>query len=354
MRHKKFTYLATASLMFFVALNFAIWKLVTEDMLTGRVGDLSRLGYISGIGVLKDTVVDLERRHIEGADFRGGAIDMLVIGDSFSNGGSGGKNPFYQDYIATINGYTVVNIQPYAEYTPLTTIHILLNSGWLDKHRPRAVLVESVERYSVINLAGVVGVNRTDYIGNVERFYAGAEYTGKFKPGELTFINTGNMKFLANSLLYLFSDHAFFSPVYKRKLTAPLFSTGGGKELLFFHEDIDSIPMARSDYIARMNYNLNTLAMALGTRGIALVFMPAVDKYDLYSDYIVGNPYPKNPFFDLLRLMEKRYLFIDTKAILTEELKRGEKDIFAPDDTHWSSKASKKIFETVRFTDIFN
>lgn len=354
MRHKNFAYIVAAALLIFTAFNFAVWKLATEDLLTGRVGDLSRLGYISDMAVPKDTVVDLERRHIEGADFRGGPVDMVVVGDSFSNGGSGGRNPFYQDYIATINDYTVLNLQPYRNFTPLTTVHILLNSGWLDKYRPRAVLVEAVERYSVINLGGVVGVNRTDYLGNVERFYAGAGYTGKFKPGDLFFINTGNLKYILYRFLYLFSDHAFFSPVYERGLTEPLFSTGVGKRLLFYHEDLDSMRVAKEEYVRRMNYNLNTLASALSTRGIALVFLPAVDKYDLYGDYIDGNPYPKNPFFDLLRPLDKNYIFIDTKEILSGELKRGVKDVYAPDDTHWSWKAPERIFDTVRFRDILN
>jgi hypothetical protein len=77
--------------------------------------------------------------------------------------------------------------------------------------------------------------------------------------------------------------------------------------------------------------------------------MPVVDKYDLYSDDIVRNPYPKNPFFDELRKLPKRYTLIDTKAILEPMVKAGVKDVFYPDDSHWTCKASKKVFETVRF-----
>jgi hypothetical protein len=50
-----------------------------------------------------------------------------------------------------------------------------------------------------------------------------------------------------------------------------------------------------------------------------------------------------------MRKLPKRYRYIDTKAILLPELERGEKDIYFMDDSHWSPKAAKKIFETERF-----
>lgn len=77
--------------------------------------------------------------------------------------------------------------------------------------------------------------------------------------------------------------------------------------------------------------------------------MPCVDKYNLYSNYIINNPYPRSIFFEELRKLPKRYHLIDTKAILTEEVRKGEKDVFYADDTHWSWKASKKVFETIKF-----
>jgi hypothetical protein len=73
--------------------------------------------------------------------------------------------------------------------------------------------------------------------------------------------------------------------------------------------------------------------------------MPAVNKYDLYSDYISDNRQPNDPFFGTIRPLEKNYLFVDTKDILEKELIKGELDIFYSDDTHWSFKASKAIVQ---------
>jgi hypothetical protein len=77
--------------------------------------------------------------------------------------------------------------------------------------------------------------------------------------------------------------------------------------------------------------------------------MPIVDKYNLYSDYIVGNSYPRSVFFEKLRKQSRRYELIDTKAILEPDVRAGERDIYYSDDTHWGWKASDSIFRTVRF-----
>ena len=69
--------------------------------------------------------------------------------------------------------------------------------------------------------------------------------------------------------------------------------------------------------------------------------MPCVDKYNLYSDYVVNNPYPRSIFFEKLRMLPKKYFFIDTKAILAAKLCKGEKDVFYADETHWVGRLLK-------------
>jgi hypothetical protein len=51
----------------------------------------------------------------------------------------------------------------------------------------------------------------------------------------------------------------------------------------------------------------------------------------------------------VLRPLPRRYTLIDTKAILAEELRKGVKDVYYADDTHWSWKASEAIFKVVTF-----
>ena len=82
--------------------------------------------------------------------------------------------------------------------------------------------------------------------------------------------------------------------------------------------------------------------------------MPAVDKYNLYSPYITSNNYAKSMFFEYLDTLPKDYIFINSKKILSEQLEKGEKDIFYVDDTHWSYKASNILINHESFKNIFN
>jgi len=96
----------------------------------------------------------------------------------------------------------------------------------------------------------------------------------------------------------------------------------------FYYADLEEISKHTEEHIIKVNENLNHLQSLLNKRGIQLYFMPCVSKYDLYSSYIVNNPYSESRYFEYLREMERFYTLIDTKAILSNALKRGEKDLF--------------------------
>jgi len=56
---------------------------------------------------------------------------VVSIGDSFSNGGANGPNPYYQDFLATCTGVSVVNVNPKIGF--IETVLALLNSGELKR-----------------------------------------------------------------------------------------------------------------------------------------------------------------------------------------------------------------------------
>jgi hypothetical protein len=336
-------------MVLFVGINYLIWEAVTEDLLTMNNsvgGDLARMGYVRSFKFPRKNYDDLPLRHIEMEQFSGQKVDVLTIGDSFSNGHGGGRNRYYQDYLASLNGFTVLNIRPFKDRDSITSVSVLCNDGTLDRLKPRVVLIESSQKFCIEDFARKIDFN-LGVIRENRDIYSLASDTDRLPA--VSFINNGNFKYLLYNLLYLFSDHAFVGKACIRELKTSLFSVKNGDKLLFYTEDVKRIAYADSGSIGLMNRNLNTLAEKLASKGMKLYFMPCVDKYNLYSEFIKVNPYPNSTFFEELRKLPKKYNLIDTKAILAEELARGEMDIFYPDDSHWSWKASKKIFETVRF-----
>ncbi len=350
--YKNWMRLIVWGLVLFIGANGLIWKLFTEDLLTFNEyynGGLDRAGYIIGSKHYRKPESTLPRKHIENSEYHGQHVDVVTVGDSFSNAKDNGRDPLYQDWIASLYNLDVLNIQylPQAGSNELLTIALLLNSGYLDKIKPRYIIAQTVERRVVPLYFKKLDFTITMPIHDIEDYFRSATYISN--PPKTGFVNTGNLKFILYNLLYRFSDHAFISDVYVRDLNAPFFSVKNERRLLFYHHDIEYIPLATERHLRTLNDNFNVLAGLLRKKGITLYFMPAPDKYNMYSGYIVNNPYPKSVFFETMRRFPKRYVFVDTKAILAREIKKGEKDIYYADDTHWSWKASKRIAESMRF-----
>ena len=354
--YKRYSLLLLLVLLLFLGFHGLTWKLVTEDILTNNNydgGDQVRLGYVPESRLPRRISFDLPRRHTSFKEYRGEPVDVVTIGDSFSNVCGMGRNYYYQDYLATLSGVSVLNIgifkvDPKDTFVlnPFETLVILTNAGLLEKIRPRYVILESAVRYSIARIADFTDLGSTADPALVADPGHYVTYNGRVP--DMSFINDGNMKYYWYRFRYRFTDHPS-GWITVKELSRPLFSVRNERHLLFFTDDADSIARVTPDAVRRLNANLNEMARRLRRLGIELCFMPAVDKYDLYSRFIVANNLPENRFFDELRPLAKEYRFIDTKGILLPALERGERDIFYPDDSHWSWKASQLIFENVRF-----
>lgn len=346
MKYKRLVLIVVAVLASFAALNYAVWKIWTQDLITDihySGGDLTRMGYILGSKLYRTNKVNLPRRHISLQEYRGQQVDVVTIGDSFSQGGGGGENRFYQDYIASIHKLSVINLTHYHDLDFISTISLFLNNGFLERMRPRFVLICATER-NLKSMAQQIDFQRVVPIDTVMAF---KEYPYRSHPSKVPFINSGNIKLPLNALWYSRTDHGLFGNVQLTDLTMDCFTVKNSRKLLYlpYEQGVDIAD------VQQLNENLNKLAERLGRKGIQLVYMPYVDKYTLYSKWLTRRKYPESQFFELLRPLPKRYHFVDTKALLREEVEQGGKDIFYPDDTHSSWKASKKIFENVKIFD---
>jgi len=355
-RSRRFFITLAACFAGFILINLIIWKGWTEVLLSPQYGggDLARLGFVAGVKKVRKTYDDLPSRHLEMRDYHGGAIDMITVGDSFSIGGGEGRNKYYQDYIATLNGMTVLNIPTYkfedmvSSAMPVSTLAALYHAGWLDRIKPRYVLVESIERYAIERLVNRFDLNVRVKQEELEQYYSTVRFGGSLNQ-DISFINEGNFKFLYYSLMYEFSEHAFRRIVVKTRLNKPMFTGKNGDLLLFHGDDVRQSHFATRQNIRIANDNLNVLARMLQRIGITLIFMPVVDKLNLYRPFLKNDHYPRSIFFEEFRKLPREYIFIDTKAILTEAIEAGELDLFHQDDTHWTWKASQRIFSSVRF-----
>jgi hypothetical protein len=348
MSFKKFIFYFLSTLILFIAINALIWNLSTKHILvknnTITSGDLARIGYLSSFTFPREDTLNLKKQHFEVNNYNFENLDLLTLGDSFSNGSAGGLNRYYQDYISTYLNWNILNINKYRQVNEIETIITLLNSGILKKMKVKYVLYESTQRKIVDRLTTNINYSSNDTEKNIINYYKfGVKRKNVISLPNISFINNGNFKFLLFKFLYNFSDNAYISKVYIGTLDRKLFTTRPYKQFLFYKHELKSISKNTKQNLEIANNTLNKLAKKLKEQNIKLIFMPAVSKYDLYSKLMINNKYPKDPFFDIFRKLKKDYIFIDTKDILLKELEKDEKDIFYIDDTHWSYKASDTI-----------
>ena len=61
--------------------------------------------------------------------------------------------------------------------------------------------------------------------------------------------------------------------------------------------------------------NLNKLHYLALERGVNLIYLISADKYDVYSEYVIDNPFPSNPTLEYFNNIDTTWL-INSKRIL--------------------------------------
>lgn len=337
-KNKEFLMMFLGITLFVSLANFYVYYYQKDNF----TGDLGRLGKINfGKKYVNSFVSDFEQqKYFFDGSFIKSNFDVITIGDSFSQQ----KKIGYQNYLGKISNKKIMNLKRYNNGMdePEQTAFLLLNSGYFDIVKPKYLIVESVGR-EFLNRGTNIDVEKKDDLEKILNYYKELKQSTNEKK---SLFDIGNLKFIINPLLYKLNDRAFMSVVYKKKLLKNLF-TVKNNELYFYIDDIKNLKYQKNENFEKTNKNLNLLSQKLKEKGITLVVMPAVDKYDLYQDYIIANNFPKNTLFENYELLDKEYLFINTKKILLTEIIKGEKDVFYANDTHWSHKASEKIAQNI-------
>jgi len=341
---RKFIQVFFIVLALFLAFHLFVWFFFTSKIFNTDpyyIGDLARMGYqIDSLSPRKDSCT-LPKRYLTKTSWDGKNVDVVTIGDSFSNGGAKGSNPYYQDYLATKYNVKVLNVQSWdLKYDYIDIVNILANNGWIEKIRPKAIIIETVQREVVNRYAKEHDFALNIPLHDVEKKLFDRAW-GEYVPN-VSLVNTGNYKYVYYASMYKYKEHVE-KDVYKFSLKQPLFSVKADTTLLVYADEITRLDQQISPNLQKVNDNLNKLAQKLNKQHVKLYFLVPVDKYDLYYDYLVNQQYGRNMFFDYFKKLKKEYVLIDTKEILLPYVQKGVKDIFYADDTHWSYKASDII-----------
>jgi hypothetical protein len=325
---KKFLIKLSYTVLPVFLLLFGLTAYVTLNVLPKATGDLGYLALIP-LGCNEDDADEMKEllyMNVNQSDsLRDVHADVLTVGDSFSRMGRLG----YQNYLAA-QGVSVVNCTRELYENPMQYAYNILDMGLVDSTNISVLVVQVGER-DLASRAEEFDVDKVDM--NVLDPEPSIDSSGG-NPNAWSLLRARDF------LMY----RLYWSPVYKVTLDKDFFNSKEPRSLYFYCQDITNgvnIGEASKQKIQKV---FQILMRKAEERGIALLLMIPVDKYDLYQDHIVDNPYPRKTYVE-----DAREIFGDTpnvllcKDLLTPLIERGEKDVFSFDDSHWSIKAAEIV-----------
>ncbi|MCT2564061.1 alginate O-acetyltransferase AlgX-related protein [Chryseobacterium herbae] len=315
-------------------------------------GDLLRLAYIPDLYPnyrknLDKEITAPEKKYVTLSENpQNKSFKVLTIGDSFSEFGPLG----YNNYIA--QEASTLHIDRHFSKNPFQTLSEFVDDGFFDEYKIEYVVLESVEREIVERVLPTAPIEKTTLteinkeLNQKKTAVHGAKEEQK-GPSH-TFFSNQSLSFLLNAGAFL-SGKKHIKNVYSYPMTNDQLFSNGSNRLLFYDDDYNALTANNNEgSIQLLNHALNTLSDKLSKKNIKLIVLIAPDKYDLYYNFIKDKNDLINPvFFSLMQKQEKKYIYIESKKILTEKINSGIKDIYYYDDTHWTPKANKIMADEI-------
>jgi hypothetical protein len=333
-----------ALLPLLAAFHLGMWLGFTRTLFRPETGDLKRIGYLVGLEDCKARLVAQEPQTgftlLRGdALAQAKTVPVMVFGDSFAASLAKAVSLRTRQPV----GLAAVN---WEDGNGLAQVEDWLGDDWFREHGVREVIVERVE-YAWLDTfydpgdATFGSTWREELAGEVKPPYQ--------KAAPWAFANNGNFKVLFCNLAYLFSPTAFkMTDTGIVRLKQKMFNCSYGDELLFYRGDkrgaltADSAP--RLELALKHLQDLDQLCREHGLRLHLIV--PPVKSY-LYYDWVEHPFYPDSKMLEALQARATPFGYVDLKQRFHQELARGFRDLYFPDDAHWNFPAAQMAAEAL-------
>lgn len=210
---------------------------------------------------------------------------------------------------------------------------VLIESGALDSCK--VMIIENVERRLVDNLLNYKSQTKS-YDINFLKSLSDTNHITSHPYSSHPHVES--LKHIANSVRFGLGLKK--TEMIAMDLCSEFFSSKRfSNKLIFRQEELNFMHHDPAMIITSIDI-MNKLHEEALSRGIFLIFMVAAGSFDLYQDYIVDNPYPKDTTLDYFDDLDTTW-FLNTKKLIKPYIDAGEKDMVLLNDTHWSIKSAK-------------
>lgn len=268
-----------------------------------------------------------------GGDSYSRAVDVLVLGDSFANL----RPPMqWQNRLAALTGWRIHTLDKHH-----VDIDRLLDSPLFRDRPPRVVIWNTIERDLRDEYADNDG-RCAPHVPSVASLVlpvraSGAQPRAFMRPRGVDGINPGHARaWLWKNLL---RDHTGLyrgDTLHLRLKRADLFSSRDSRGLLIYRLDLLKGDWRDTD-LDRTRCSFASMAARFERNGVTrFVTALAPDKSSAYRPWLVEPAqFPESRLPALMRGFPVADARLD--LVLAEAIRRGTKDVYMPDDTHWGS-----------------
>lgn len=280
--------------------------------------------------------------------------DVVVLGDSFST-----TRPRlqWQNYLVATKGWSIVTLD-----INKTTVEQVLENPNYRNTPPKYFILETVERYlprrieKLPTCADVTPVSKFDAggtkppslvkqieLGGLGGLAGNAEREAPWREISLGYVRDYIRK---NFRRWLVGDAE--TEVAKLELIreAP-FSSNINNSILVYVDDLRKMPAWHKIGTAEISCRVTQLRNIIEiNRKTQFVFMAAPDKLTAYEDFVLDT---KLAVLSTLTELSDRLPDVMPRIdlALAEAIRKGEQDVYLPDDTHWGSSGYQIAAETL-------
>ena len=300
-------------------------------------GDLGNLGYITfnhEYGNEDKIMHDVINANYQNAHSYFTDDCILTIGDSFSQTHESVCS--YTGYLSLLTNRKVINLESgWLNHNPFVRFLYLSELFQL----PKTVVIESVGRALCIRVSDVNISQTPQYM--VENGLIDTTILSKQNSKRSILEHTQNWFKRKIGL------KGYENPVQHTKLSQKFFSCKNKESDLFFIDD-DITRINTSDSLMQLVVTkLDSIFEYAASKNIDLYILVAADKYDVYQEYIIDNPYPKNDMLEKLSALYPHPNIINSKDTLSKMLEQGVLDVYWCNDTHWSPIGAEAVAHQV-------
>ncbi len=284
--------------------------------------------------------------------------DIVVLGDSFSANSTGQTDPgaYWTNHLAQRTGLSVA-VVPVSLADGMNFAQLLRHPVFV-RTPPRILIVETVERYLLRNYAieieSRVGISDPECRAQTHALpplpalapldAAPVPWIRDTSP-EIDFDQAADFLWKSAKRRVLGVDT---TRVIRLGLNRPdLFSSRASEELLIYDDEIRKAEFVTPRTLDATYCTLLAMQNAVQANGrTRFLFMAAPDKLSAYAEHLADTDLRalsllpglyRQPSLNQVRLLER----------FRSAIRRGEKDVYMPNDTHWGSAGHRIVADAI-------